>query len=246
MKYFLDQEFIEGFRKPISWLPSFGWFNKRYWTIELISIGIYSEDKRLFYAVNKDFNARYASDWVKKNVLSKLPPRRIGEPVIMRSYDAELTHGGTTLVWQEENPVYQTLEQIKEGVMDFVGGVKVNKYHGDMRNMFPDEMKYRVPVGIEFYGYYADYDWVLFCSSLFGTMMNLPKDMPMFCYDLKQIFDEHCKTIAAGSNRDYKWWGNNIKNMSNYPKETNEHDASADAEWNYKLYKFLEVIEDSV
>lgn len=37
----------------------------------------------------------------------------------------------------------------------------------------------------EFWGYYADYDWVLFCG-LFGTMVDLPKGWPMFCRDLIQ------------------------------------------------------------
>jgi hypothetical protein len=37
----------------------------------------------------------------------------------------------------------------------------------------------------EFWGYYADYDWVLFCQ-LFGAMVDLPKGFPMFCRDLIQ------------------------------------------------------------
>lgn len=37
----------------------------------------------------------------------------------------------------------------------------------------------------EFWGYYADYDWVVFCW-LFGQMIDLPTGFPMFCMDLKQ------------------------------------------------------------
>lgn len=37
----------------------------------------------------------------------------------------------------------------------------------------------------EFWAYYADYDWVVFCW-LFGSMVDLPKGWPMFCRDLKQ------------------------------------------------------------
>src|SRR3990167_2200166 len=40
----------------------------------------------------------------------------------------------------------------------------------------------------EFWGYYADYDWVVFCQ-LFGTMMDLPKMFPMYCRDIKQLCD---------------------------------------------------------
>jgi len=35
-----------------------------------------------------------------------------------------------------------------------------------------------------FIGYYASYDWVVLCQ-IFGTMMDLPRGWPMFCYDLK-------------------------------------------------------------
>jgi len=40
----------------------------------------------------------------------------------------------------------------------------------------------------EFWGYYCDYDWVVFCW-LFGSMMDLPKGFPMYCRDLKQLCD---------------------------------------------------------
>lgn len=42
----------------------------------------------------------------------------------------------------------------------------------------------------EFWGYFADYDWVLFCWIL-GTMMDLPAGWPMHCLDVKQIMHEH-------------------------------------------------------
>jgi hypothetical protein len=43
--------------------------------------------------------------------------------------------------------------------------------------------------GPEFWGYYADYDWVAFCW-LFGAMIDLPKGWPMYCRDLKQRADD--------------------------------------------------------
>jgi hypothetical protein len=55
MKYFLDTEFIE--------YPC---------TIDLISIGIVSEDGREFYAVSSEFDESKASAWVKENVLKHL------------------------------------------------------------------------------------------------------------------------------------------------------------------------------
>ncbi len=38
----------------------------------------------------------------------------------------------------------------------------------------------------EFWGYFSDYDWVVFCQ-LFGRMLDLPKGWPRYCLDLKQI-----------------------------------------------------------
>ncbi|MET3805005.1 hypothetical protein ABIB25_002005 [Nakamurella sp. UYEF19] len=55
-RYFYDCEFIEDGR-----------------TIELISIGVIAEDGREFYAVSTDFDPDTAGQWVRRNVLSKLP-----------------------------------------------------------------------------------------------------------------------------------------------------------------------------
>lgn len=70
----------------------------------------------------------------------------------------------------------------------------------------------------EFYGYYADYDWVVFCQ-LFGRMIDLPKGFPMFCRDIKQMVCEL----------------GNIR----LPKTTNEHNALDDARWVRNSYDKL-------
>jgi len=57
-KFFYDTEFIE--------YPG---------TIDLISIGVVDEYGNEFYAISNEFNESKASDWVKDNVISKLPPR---------------------------------------------------------------------------------------------------------------------------------------------------------------------------
>lgn len=66
----------------------------------------------------------------------------------------------------------------------------------------------------EIWGYFAAYDWVVFCQ-LFGRMVDLPKGMPMWIRDLKQLMSER------GITRDQ------------LPKqdESNAHDALADARW---------------
>lgn len=71
----------------------------------------------------------------------------------------------------------------------------------------------------EFWGYYADYDWVLFCQ-LFGSMVELPEGFPMYCRDLKQWADDLGISEVPG------------------PPEA-EHNALADAGWNSKLHFWL-------
>lgn len=56
MRYFYDTEFIEDGT-----------------TIELVSIGVIGEDGREFYAVSTEFDPAKAGDWVRSNVLDKLP-----------------------------------------------------------------------------------------------------------------------------------------------------------------------------
>lgn len=71
----------------------------------------------------------------------------------------------------------------------------------------------------EFWGYYADYDWVA-VAQLFGTMMDLPGGWPMLCLDLKQ------EAIRLGS--------------PNLPAQAeDEHHALADARWNRQIHDVL-------
>jgi DNA polymerase III epsilon subunit-like protein len=71
----------------------------------------------------------------------------------------------------------------------------------------------------EFWAYYADYDWVIFCS-LFGCMIDLPEHFLKYCMDLKQ-------------------WAVQLGNPE-LPKQMNtEHNALADARWNREVYAFL-------
>jgi hypothetical protein len=77
----------------------------------------------------------------------------------------------------------------------------------------------------EFWGYYCDYDWVVFCW-LFGGMIDLPKGWPMYCNDLKQ-------------------WCYQLGDPSLPEQKSTGHNALADAYWNMQIYGFLEELEDS-
>jgi len=73
----------------------------------------------------------------------------------------------------------------------------------------------------EFWAYYADYGWVVFCQ-LFGRMIDLPKGFPMYCRDIKQEADRRGGLKFAA------------------PQD--EHHALADARWNRDFYNWLKDI----
>lgn len=79
MKYWFDTEFIE----------DFGY-------IDLISIGIISEDNRTFYAISNEFVSVNASPWVQANVLPHLDPAS----------------------------TWQSREEIKKGIINFIADTK--------------------------------------------------------------------------------------------------------------------------
>lgn len=183
-KYFLDTEFIEDGK-----------------TIDLISIGIVSEDGRKLYLQNAECDFSKASDWVWRNVFPHLihfdmRGRRACVSSV-ETYDSGL--GRRTFTTCAKPCPWATRREIRDSVLDFCSVEK----HG----------------GPEFWGYFADYDWVVFCQ-LFGTMMDLPEGFPMYCRDLKQ-------------------WADQIGDIRIPKPEVEIHHALADAEWVKKAYDFL-------
>ncbi len=240
MKYFIDTEFIEGFRKPL--------FGKKRHFIDLISIGIYREDGKFLYLISNEYNFNDADEWVKDNV-------------IMPAYKSYVSGDARNRLDTTNFHKYlgYSNEEIKNKLLDFFG-------------CWRDVLFYRAPEDIEVYGYYADYDWVLFCS-LFGRMIDLPKGFPMYCKDLKQILDEtllnYKKTVkyfdterrmAFSGNFEELAFADSIKEKeidlskydlkykldfmkkyhSGYPKQENEHNALDDAKWNFNLFQFIQ------
>lgn len=233
MKYFLDTEFIEGFHKP--------WFGKRRHFIDLISIGIVAEDGRVYEALSSEYSYKDASQWVKDNVISPLYTSTV--PGIKRGvYSIEDFH----VFYGKPNA------QIAEEIVRFV-----NPVEGPCFDPYPVSEQYKrkhntktfghilTDPGLyemaqpEFWGYFSDYDWVLFCS-LFGTMMQLPEGFPMYCNDLVQSLTEKARRMylnGIGGNPEVTL--ETLQKSAGYPAQENEHSAIADARWNRKLYDFL-------
>ena len=220
MKYFIDTEFIEGFHKPL--------FGKNRHFIDLISIAITTEDGRSYYRLSREYNYNDADDWVKKNVILPLYLKTVSE-----QYRKKWTVSNFHEFYGYSN------DSIAEGLKTFVYKTSAINDPNSIANW--DEIKHMFEV--KFYGYYADYDWVLFCS-LFGRMINLPKGFPMYCNDLKQMLDEAAKKVIErtshfGGSINLKDGINVLKQMTSYPKQEDEHDALSDAKWNLALYNFI-------
>lgn len=262
MKYFYDFEFSAHFKKQFEFLPSIRNFNKPFHTIELISVGIIAEDEREYFAVSNEFDPYEVADWVRDNVLTG----------IVKSYEASLLFGEhkeehTSKLLDKpvqkqikliQKWVGQSNSDISAGIARFINpdlGWPISAYDNSAfgkKDSYETKHFDKHDVGEyngyfyaqpEFYGYYCDYDWVLFCS-LFGTMMQLPKGFPMYSIDLKQIIDEHAKEmlIEVGTKVTHdtkKEMLAYIETSQSYPKQDNEHHALDDAKWNKELYHFL-------
>lgn len=260
MKYFLDTEFLEGPQKekfPISLFrkntPN---------TIDLISLGIVAEDGREYYAISKDFNLeeawnRYDKEpnraypqgpeynkvyWIRENVL---------KPIWIELYSLE--QRGLLFASDIMNGKFDynfTFKNLKKLIGRYG---KTNKEIAKEVRDFAMETGIDYGVGvhrytpIEFYAYYADYDWVVFCW-LFGKMIDLPKGFPMYCKDLKQMLDEYALNTkfaggsAQGSSLKHRLtW---IKGEPDFPKQdpSKSHNAIEDARWNKQLFDFLNTI----
>jgi hypothetical protein len=176
IKYFLDTEFIE--------YPC---------TIDLISLGIVSEDGREFYAESNEFYPETGSQWVKKYVFPQLK---------YDPYDEKVRFGCSK--WEEE------------GEDGRIVNLQMMGSKGEIRNEVVRFIGDSIP---EFWGYFADYDWVVFCW-LFGPMISLPKSWPMYCKDIKQLADS-------------------LPEKSRFPNTKKEHNALSDAKWNRDFYNYL-------
>jgi 3' exoribonuclease, RNase T-like len=172
-------------------------------TIDLISLGMVAEDGRELYVCNLDARLDLAAkdSWMKENVLAKLPP--FGDKAWMHKRGNWPCPG------------------IREAVLDFMLTPEVagRPPSWPMLSSWPLS-ECPTPDGKkpEIWGYYSSYDWVAFCQ-IFGKMLDLPRQFPKFCRDLKTLADD----IQAPK----------------FPKPEGAHNALVDAHWNRNFYDFL-------
>lgn len=163
--------------------------------VDLISIGVIGRDRdgntRSFYAVSNEFDESVCNDFVKANVLPKLPPM------------------------SSRAPRAKIARELRAFIEHFSPRLPKNKRGVEM-------------LDVEFWGYFADYDWLVLCQ-LFGRMIDLPPGWPWFCRDIMQLISEH------------KIPGPALPVLN--PHEA--HDALVDATWTMRSHEFiLEVVAE--
>lgn len=195
MKYFFDTEFIE-------WAGG----------IDLVSIGIVSENGDTFYAESTNFDERNADQWVVDNVLSKL--RFWGNPDASKGFCNSYSafRADKSIVTE----VFGTDKLISESILKWIEECE--------KRMDKTVGSKHVKRNPEFYAYYGAYDWVIF-ARLFGRLIDKPDNFPMWVRDLKQMMWER------GLDTDWK--------RQNHPDPEGEHNALVDAQWNKDLYGLI-------
>lgn len=234
MNFYLDTEFYEGLTRPL--------IGKKEHTIDLISIALLAENGRMYYAVSKEFDLKraWADEWIRDNVL-----RNIFDEYISNKVSKDFN---TNPYLKDFDPYMEFTRSNFRLMMNAIG--KDNFTIAEEIKMFVFQQALGKDSVANFYGYYADYDWVLFCS-LFGRMIKLPKGFPMYCRDLKQMMDdvvykgmEFARVINSVQypkpERTFEQALEFLKEDANYPDNSNVHNAKDDARFNMNLFTFLQ------
>ncbi|RZK25174.1 MAG: 3'-5' exoribonuclease [Hymenobacter sp.] len=214
MRYYLDTEFIECAKQRKALGISVG---APVPAIDLISIALVAEDGRELYLLNAECELKYAwaNEWVRQNVLLPIYKEHIQGD---RQIHEEFSLGVVRRLFKSR------------GFRKAELAMKIAEFTGYYQHFYvgcADGWRWERSNGApkpSFYGYYCDYDWVVFCQ-LFGRMLDLPKGFPMYCIDLKQEINR------LGITSEQK--------QLLCPDPVNEHNALADARWNKQLHAVL-------
>lgn len=204
------------------------------------------------------FSAKHQSGyekeyWIRENVL-----KPIWEELCSKTIQDLFSKGFTYENLKKLiNKYGKSRKQIAEEIKEFIYKPYITPFTSiNLSNWTGLENELKLAINrnpINLYGYYSAYDHVVLCQ-LFGKMIDLPKSFPMYTIDLKQELDKYVyellnftKTISKvqknitgdGIITSFDSILYEVKNRSNYPKQSNEHNALSDAKFNKELHEFL-------
>ena len=246
MKYFIHTEFHEYHKQPKVCGIKVG---KAIPTVDLISIGIVSEDNREYYAISKDFNIKdvwnsYRIErydvvghlnsvpkkvyWMRENVLLPI------------HYELASKEGATPSfeVWRE---VVTERDKGKYGDRHLKTLRKLIRKYGKTNNeiareiicfcnpdFYNEDMSFTGRLFSsdtpEFYTYYGSFDWVAI-TQIFGRIIDVPPGFPWNAIELNQMLDGKVESL---------------KYDKDFPKEAKEHHALQEAKFNKELYDYIQ------
>ena len=158
--------------------------------IDLVSIGVVDEHGREFYAISTEFDPTPALPWVRRNVLDRLP--------------------------SPGHPAWRSRERIRDDLYEFLVEPLRREEPGPGGSASD---RPRRTYEIELWAWYAAYDHVVL-AQLWGRMPDLPREIPRFTKDLRQLWDERGRPPL--------------------PTSTQRHDALVDARHNLARWRAMQ------
>lgn len=126
--------------------------------------------------------------------------------------------------WVKENVIAPLYKKADLAAVKYIDVTNFHRFSGkSIQRIAEDIKKFLVEEDLVLYGYYSSYDHLLL-SSLFGTMMDLPKNFPMYTRDIMQIIE--------GQELDKD------QILRDVP-QPDGHDAMEDAKWNKDAFFYI-------
>lgn len=215
-KYFIDCEFIEGKQDKTIFGIKYG---KTKSTIDLISIGIVSEDNREYYAISKDFNLeeawnrydlvkkkRFQTDyseynekvyWIRENVLKPIfvelfiQDNDLNKEICLEQQNKNVIENKMTFYWLQQliTKYGKTNKQIAKEIQIFTANLSINGGYENENNVIAKVVELRNQYDPVEFYGYYSAYDHVVLCQLFGKMIDLPTGFPMYTIDLKQELD---------------------------------------------------------
>jgi hypothetical protein len=172
-------------------------------TIQLLSIGMIREDGKTYYAVVNDLDLMLEAAYTSTNGEYWLRNNVLNSlPVTL-----QLENRVMPVDWNSGHPDFENIKTQYE-------------IHAEVRKFLADTSN------LELWAWYAAYDHVAL-AQIFGRMLNLPEDVPMWTNDLRQ------ELHRLGNPR--------------YPEQASgAHNALEDARWNRVLGDYLQKLDGPI